>query len=175
MYEKAEKRWQLKLNLNYCHTWCLAVKVPFHSILLVSDLALDLESEDPFSLQMDSSDARFRITLKLHAVIRVNIIAKSNKCPFSAILVWDREWVNVARVIHGRSFYWLMSRTSETYRTHSDSGRRTLGRPIKRPEVDRTRPSHSISRGAGHLFQPSGPRPSGRPMEWKGTFRYGRC
>jgi len=36
-------------------------------------------------------------SVQLCAVNRVNIVPKSNKCPFPMILVWDRKWVNVAR------------------------------------------------------------------------------
>jgi len=77
--------------------------------------------------------------VQLRAVIRVGIVAKSNKFPFPMILVWDREQVNVARYsVEDHLIGWWVGR-----RTHFVSMRKTVGRPREHPR--------SIGRG---LFTP---------------------
>jgi len=67
--------------------------------------------------------------VKLRAVSRVNIVAKSNKFPFPMILVWDWKRVNVARYsVEDHLIGWWVGR-----RTHFVSGRQTVGHPREHP------------------------------------------
>ena len=103
--------------------------------------------------------------MQRRAVSRVNIVVKSNKFPFPMILVWNRTWVNIARYsvedhLIGR---WVGRRT------HFVSGRQTVGCP--REHLRRTRrrfftPFLKVRSPSGV----SGPRRTGRPMEWKSAF-----
>jgi len=59
-----------------------------HSLLITS-------KESQFAIQFFHYTLPF-FPVRLRAVSRVNIVAKSNKFPFSMILVWDRQRVNIA-------------------------------------------------------------------------------